>query len=122
MSTHTSAASTRGTVHLDARVPTDLPDADPTALYKHQERVYLVELHKFGDIDDTGRIWNYHYVAVYATVTGQRAIRYRVDKDEELPPTRPIHVRGGSIVPTPARRRYQRRILDLYIEDGDPDG
>ncbi|NHN49322.1 hypothetical protein G9464_17255 [Halostella sp. JP-L12] len=119
MSTHTSAASTSGTVHLNARVPTDLPDTEQKSLYKHQERVYLVELHKFGDVDDTGRVWNHHYVAVYATITGQRAIRFRVDADETLRATRPIHERGGSIVPWGARLRSQRRILDLHLEDGD---
>lgn len=119
MSTHTSAASTRGTVHLDARVPTALPDTEPKSLYKDQERAYLVELHKFGDVDDTGRVWNYHYVAVYATITGQRAVRIRVDKDEAPRATRPIHERGGSLVSWPARRRFQDRILELHIEDGD---
>jgi hypothetical protein len=119
MSIETRTAGERGTVHLAARVPSTLPDTDRTALYDGQERAYLVELHKIGDVDDVGRVWRHHYRAVYATITGQRAVTVRVEQAESLPAAVPIHKKSGTLVPQDARDRFEDRIRSLHIEDGD---
>jgi hypothetical protein len=119
MSIETRTAGERGTVHLAARVPSTLPDSERTALYDGQERAYLVELHKIGDVDEVGRVWRHHYRAVYATITGQRAVTVRVEQAECLPSTLPIHEKSGTLVPQAARDCFEDRIRSLHIDDGE---
>lgn len=54
-----------------------------------------------------------NHESVYRNVEGHDTHVHKVNSDSDQ--------EGGSLVPTPARRRYQRRILDLHIEDGDHD-
>ncbi|WP_135823038.1 hypothetical protein [Halostella litorea] len=100
--------------HVNARVPSEPFDAPEIALAPDEQTGYLVELHHFRT-----PLGEAEFEAVYATVTGNWAVRRSVGPDDQLPSRIAIERGSGIRVPWSLSQTYHERIGQYHLNGGD---